>query len=345
LVLIFKSKSGICVKPHQGLIGKNQHQIFLFKFQPKNDNYLIEKLNIMLNYMPKHQLEVGLIGAGLLPYINLENNGVLYFAPTCKNKHSYQYFELTNLTRGVITYEWKIPYESKDLFSVDEIKSILQPYEKKKCLWKFTPDKIDKYNHKMNLVAWIDKNKPPKVYNFRILASCTSGSLQSNEMYKDFGSVIVGSSVSSEIIVLNNNDCYLDFELDVKQSVEESGSSTKMVSTNDLCTLELDKYSGHIEARSKLTIRCRFRPTRLINYQFVIQYKLIYSKQKNESSQSLIEKFENNLESPRENHSEVLCYLTANGVYPKLKITDIKGLGSASGLSKDYLWKLMSINE
>ena len=81
--------------------------------------------------MPKHQLEVSLIGAGMLPFVNLDNNGILYFAPTCKNKHSYQYYELTNLTRSVLSYEWKIPFESKDLFSVDEMKSTLQPYEVK----------------------------------------------------------------------------------------------------------------------------------------------------------------------------------------------------------------------
>jgi hypothetical protein len=42
---------------------------------------------------------------------------------------------------------------------------------------------------------------------------------------------------------------------------------------------------------------------------------------------------------------DVLCYLTANGVFPKLKVIDIKGLGSSSSLSKDYMWKLLSVNE
>ena len=120
------------MKPHQGLIKKSEHQIVLFKFVPKSDTYIIEKCLMTLNYMPgRHQLEVGVIGAGLLPYVHLENNGVLYFAPTCKYKESFQYYELTNQTRSVIGYEWKIPYESKDLFSVDSVKFVLQPYEKK----------------------------------------------------------------------------------------------------------------------------------------------------------------------------------------------------------------------
>ena len=76
-------------------------------------------------------LELPLVGAGLLPEVSLENNGVLYFPPTCKNTTAIQSHEIVNRTRSRIYFEWKIPYDSRKLFSVDEVSSFLEPYEKK----------------------------------------------------------------------------------------------------------------------------------------------------------------------------------------------------------------------
>lgn len=178
-----------------------------------------------------------------------------------------------------------------------------------------------------------------KSFNLRILGACTNGSLQSIEMYKDLGSIIVGNSVSSEIVLYNNNDCNLDFKVYVKQRTEENLASKVL---DDVCVLELETYKGHIQARSKFVIRCRIRPTRVIGYQFTVEYQIHYPNEKLENVVTLNDL--NDLSSPR-NQKEILCYLTANGVYPKLTITDIKALGPASNLSKDYLWKLLSINE
>lgn len=330
-------QSSWSIKPHKGLIQKDQHQIFLLKYVPKTDTYTFDKCEIMLNYMAKHVLEVALLGGGILPELSLENNGILYFPPTCRNNSSTQTFEIVNLTRSKIMYEWKIPYESKNLFSVDQVNSFLDPYEKKKCVWKFSPERIDKYNHKITLIAWIDGHRQTvKPYYLRVLGSCTHGSLQVTEMYKDFGSVVVGSSISTEVVVINNNDCSLDFELFVKQTTDESVSNKAI---DSICILEFENTIGHVEARSRSTIRCRLRPIRLINYQFTIEYRIIYP---NESSEFL--RAESDRDTPK-SQREILGYMTASGVFPKLTITDIKALGSASNLNKDYLWKLLSINE
>ncbi len=92
-------------------------------------------------------------------------------------------------------------------------------------------------------------------------------------MYLDFGSVVVGSSVSQEITVINNNDCPLDYELSVRQS---SGDAASAVS--DLCALELEEPLGRVEARSRQVVRCRLRPTRLVSYQFTVEYRIVYAR-------------------------------------------------------------------
>jgi hypothetical protein len=113
------------------MIKKNDHQIFVFKYTPKLESYIVEKLEIALNYMDKHMLEIGVVGGGVMPLVSLENNGILYFQPTCKNNNSFQLYEVTNLTRHTLNYEWKLPFEARNLFSVEEPVSALMPYEKK----------------------------------------------------------------------------------------------------------------------------------------------------------------------------------------------------------------------
>lgn len=166
-------------------------------------------------------------------------------------------------------------------------------------------------------------------------------------MYKDLGSIIIGGSSTSEIVICNNNDCGLSYELNVKQLIDESSNSGSSSKGNDqhsdYCILELDSLKGRIEGRAKHVVRCRIRPTRLVNYQFTVEYKIIYTNEE-EDEKRPIDLDNHNPPSPP-NQFETLCYLSATGVYPKLTITDVKGLGSASNLSKDYLWKILSINE
>lgn len=267
----------------------------------------------------------------------MENQGFLYFSPTCKNNFTVQSYELVNQTRGKLCYEWKIPYEYKKILSVDETTQCMEPHQVKQCMWRFAPDKIDKYNCKVMLVAWIEGDRKNfATYGLRLLGECTYGSLQAAEMYKDFGSVIVGSSVTSEITVINNNDCPMDYELFVKQTSDDPLADKTVCG---ICVLEIEKPIGHVEARSRATVRCRLRPTRLISYQFTIEYRIIYPNEEEPAGSD-----RTNPDTPR-NVRETFCYMTANGVYPKLKVNDIKCLGSASTLSQDYFWRLLSIDQ
>jgi hypothetical protein len=151
--------------------------------------------------------------------------------------------------------------------------------------------------------------------------------------------VVVGSSVTAELTLINHNDCGLAYELFVRQTVDESVASRFV---DSICTLEIEKPLGHVEARSRRQVRVRLRPIRLISYQFVIEYRIVYD---NEPKSEFVKTSEPDEASAQQQQREVLCYMTASGVYPKLNITDIKGLGSVSSLNKDYLWKLLSINE
>jgi cilia- and flagella-associated protein 65 len=155
------------------------------------------------------------------------------------------------------------------------------------------------------------------------------------------------------MILINNNDCDLNFELFVRQ---EGSDSSDSFFKNTLCILEFESYSGVVAARSKYIMRCRLRPTKIMNYQFVIEYRIVYPNETTEIQENVIDNNEKSdrtdsgthLSSTNESkndNKEVLSYMTLSGVYPKLSIIDVKALGVAANLSKDYLWKLLSLND
>lgn len=88
----------------------------------------------MLNYQKNNAIELPIFGGNASPEISMENNGILYFPPTCKNNSLSKSFEIVNLTPSKVNYEWKIPFESRNLFSVDQIQFHLDSFQKKVCL-------------------------------------------------------------------------------------------------------------------------------------------------------------------------------------------------------------------
>lgn len=100
------------------------------KYTP-TENILVETCEFMLNYRRKNNLQLPVLGGMAFAELALENNGILYFAPTCKNNSSVKTFEIANLTPSKVNYEWKIPYESRKLFDVDCLQFYLDPYERK----------------------------------------------------------------------------------------------------------------------------------------------------------------------------------------------------------------------
>lgn len=130
------------IRPKAGFIKKLEHQILIVKLKPRKDGIQVEKCELALNY--RHQqnasansskanmlLELPIVGAAASPELGLENDGVVYFAPTCKSSTSNKAYEIVNMTGSRVYYEWKIPYEAKELFAVDQVRSYLEPFQKK----------------------------------------------------------------------------------------------------------------------------------------------------------------------------------------------------------------------
>jgi hypothetical protein len=203
-------------------------------------------------------------------------------------------------------------------------------------LWKFSPTKLGNYNEKVSLAYWNENHSELKgIADLRLLGSCISGSLNCTETYKDLGTCVVGDSILSQLIVVNNFDCNLNFRVEAFSLDKDE---------NAVYTLELEKSILNIKARSKMPLNFRFRPNKSINYQFVIYYEIINLLENNNSicTQSNNDSHEKNLS---DKSKEILGYIIANSVYPKLRVIDVNGLGTASSINKSYLWRMLNINK
>jgi hypothetical protein len=105
--------------------------LFVYRFTPDRESHIFEKCSIKLNDSDNHISDLLLIATGEIPRLKVENDGVIYFKPTCKGNSTTQPFEIDNLARTKVNYEWKIPNEVKGLFSVAELSGTLDAYEKK----------------------------------------------------------------------------------------------------------------------------------------------------------------------------------------------------------------------
>ena len=123
------------IRPQQGLIRKNEHQIFVLKFRPRAASIVVERCELGLNYRRRGaaaaSLELPIVGGNASAELCLENNGVMFLPPTCRFNSTAKGFEMVNLTASRVHYEWKIPFEAAQLLGVDMVRSYMEPFEKR----------------------------------------------------------------------------------------------------------------------------------------------------------------------------------------------------------------------
>jgi hypothetical protein len=168
----------------------------------------------------------------------------------------------------------------------------------------------------------------------RLLGSCISGSLSCTETYKDLGTCVVGDSILSQLVIVNNYDCDLNFQLEVFSLDKDENANY---------TLELDNSILNIKARSKMMLNLRFRPNKSTNYQFVVYYEIVNTAENKSISAKRDDDSLVANSSPKA--KEILGYILANSVYPKLRVIDVRGLGTAASINKSYLWRMLNINK
>ncbi|CAH1790082.1 unnamed protein product [Owenia fusiformis] len=322
------------VKPTKGLLTEG-YQMFVVKTLPKEVKTYRQTLKLRLNDADKNTQDILVWGSAESAEVVLENGGELYFKPTCVGTASHQNYSIKNVSRIPLRFEWKLNHKDAKLLSVHPPEGTILPNESQNHTWAFKPTCKSKFVSKPSLIVWgqgqsaTSSAGKKKQFVLRVLGEGSLGQIESESTYIDFGNVVVGSSATQNIVLVNTSNCSLHYKLDVEQNV--TGDVPDEVINDDSIALQLDRSFGILPARSKVTVIGTVRPMRRLCYQFAISYQLITSQEGNNIDPELSE-------------AQHLCHILAMGVFPVMSITDARCYGSAIGISKKQLWNLFSLD-
>uniref|UniRef100_A0A3B4YKV7 Cilia and flagella associated protein 65 n=1 Tax=Seriola lalandi dorsalis TaxID=1841481 RepID=A0A3B4YKV7_SERLL len=147
---------------------------------------------------------------------------------------------------------------------------------------------------------------------------------QAENAVVDLEENLVGSYRSIEIPLVNNSPCPVSFHLSVQQTFLDE--ELIYDSETEPSALQLDCERGTITSHSTMLLRCTVKPYRRTQYLWKISYQTLNTS--------------GFVSSP----PQPVCEVRAKGVFPTLQVTDVCGCGSVAGLSKVYLWKLLSLD-
>ncbi|XP_015270852.1 PREDICTED: coiled-coil domain-containing protein 108 [Gekko japonicus] len=320
----------VLVKPHSGFIAPGAHQILILSTCPQETSVQQHSLSLHLNFSPSFTKEIILQSNAEPLVLLLEDDGSLYFKPTCVGLSSSRTFAIKNSTRLPMFFRWKIQQSDKKLLSVRPAEGTILPNEALAQIWTFTPNEQIKYLLRAWVTVWrdqeiLDDKAPESVrYPLRVIGEGALATLTALEEQVDVGSILVGRTQSCELVLLNNGACSLKYIFSVEQTI--TGPCDPEEVASDTLAIELDHYSGTIPARGKILLRATFSPARRLHYTWTIFYALSTVK----AMEPLVGK-------------QPVCSVTATGIYPSICITDACGTGSARGISKLHLWRLFSL--
>ncbi|XP_015724709.1 cilia- and flagella-associated protein 65 isoform X2 [Coturnix japonica] len=320
----------VLVKPHSGHIMPGGHQIFFLSTRPVNTVSQQHILPLQLNSYPGYTKEIVLRSCAESLLLLLEDNGNLYFKPVCIGTSSTQRYTIKNCTRLPMAFTWKIHHSDSKILSVRPAAGLLQPYEAMAQAWTFTPDNVTKYL--LRAAVFVGWESPAPVspqsihYNLRIVGEGALSTIRAQQEHLDLGSVLVGNQKDCSVVLLNDGICSLQYILSVEQLITGLCDSEEVFSGP--MALELEHSSGTIPARSKASVKVTVRPAQQLHYTWFISYTICTPA---------------DLASTKAKQ-QPLCCIEVTGAYPTLCVADACSAGSASGISRLLLWRLLSLD-
>lgn len=80
-----------------------------------------------MNDMEKNTHEVMMHGSAETPEVLLDNQGVMYFKPTCIGTASIRKYGVKNLSRMPLCFEWNIKHADAKNLVVEPASGVIQP--------------------------------------------------------------------------------------------------------------------------------------------------------------------------------------------------------------------------
>ncbi|XP_015251819.1 PREDICTED: coiled-coil domain-containing protein 108 [Cyprinodon variegatus] len=306
--------------PACGLIPPEKHQIITIRTVPTEDSPK-QGYNIPLQLnAAKVKKELNVVSVLEKPNVSLESGNTLYFHPTavgCRTQHPHS---IRNLSCLPIKFQWCISEAEQQLISVEPDAGELHPNESLVQMWSFSPVAKKTYTLKPTLSFW--SNESDKMHlTLELIGKASAVSIEAVKEVLDVGEILVGSCHLVDIPIVNKSPCPIYFRLSVQQMLREH-----LPNFEDNSALQLDCETGTIASHSTFFLQSTLRLCTKAQYFWAISYQIV-----NASGSSL-------------SRPQNLCEVQAKGVYPTLQVMDACSSGSMARLSKQYLWKLFSLD-
>ncbi|KAK2171090.1 hypothetical protein NP493_1104g03028 [Ridgeia piscesae] len=212
--------------------------------------------------------------------ILLDTNGEMFFKPTAVNSLSKRHYGIRNLSRIPLCFEWKMHAVDAEVLSVEPVTGVIEPNEKMFHRWYFRPKMADKkYVMRPTLLAWgkgqntTSSGGKCQQFIVRSIGEGVTAEIRAEVPYVDYGPIMVGSTISKELVLLNDGQCSLHYKLHVEQSIDNTFNSSQF--NTDPVGLQLEWQYGVLAARSKCSIGCLVRPVRRLFYKWTVHYQLL----------------------------------------------------------------------
>ncbi|KAJ8383584.1 hypothetical protein AAFF_G00216570 [Aldrovandia affinis] len=321
----------VSVHPASGLVRPGAHQILTLRGVPQEDHPPTLPVSLQLNASPKHTQALTVVSVVETPRVALEGDGSLFFKPTALGSSSLRSHMLKNTSRLPLHFHWQIHRPEDQVLSVQPEKGVLQPNDAQVLKWSFSPLAEMLYTLRPSLTFWpveATGNRKSRLC-IQVVGLASTGSIQVKQALIDLGQVLAGSCQSCDLPLINNGPCPLSFSLEVKQCIVGLGQGEDC--DRDAVALQLDSHRGMVPARSKMVVRSTVRLTRRAQYCWTISYQILSSTATGDGRSELA-------------GAQHLCQVKAEGVFPVLQVTDVRGSGGVEGLSKLQLWGLFSLD-
>nr|XP_033800998.1 cilia- and flagella-associated protein 65 [Geotrypetes seraphini]XP_033800999.1 cilia- and flagella-associated protein 65 [Geotrypetes seraphini]XP_033801000.1 cilia- and flagella-associated protein 65 [Geotrypetes seraphini] len=331
--LNYVSCPSIMVKPTSGYILPGAHQIILLRTSPKETTIERRVLYLQFNSCERYTQVILLLSRVEEPQLFLGNERRLLFKPTCVGNVTERSYTVKNCSRVPLHFEWKIQHCDREVLSVNPATGIIQPSDTVAQTWSFVPREQIKYMLKPSVLVWGVQehqdlvSRKRKHYTIRVIGEGCSGTISAEQDYLHLGNILVGTLQTCNLVLINSGNCSLDYELGVEQSI--TGLQDPDEEICDPLALELENSKGTIPARTKCFLKVTVRPIRRFFYTWSISYVMLTPKA---------------VDLTKIPVKTLLCRVVAQGVFPMLSITDACSAGSAKGIGKGHLWRLMSLD-
>ncbi|KAM8900796.1 cilia- and flagella-associated protein 65 isoform 3-T7 [Lycaon pictus] len=269
-----QSSSDISLRPSSGLVAPKAHQILFVCTYPKGNSWKQHIFYLQFNFCPQYLKEVIMQSREEPLQLKLDTCRSVFFKPTWVGCSSTSLFTFHNPLRLPLEFEWRISQQHRKMLAVQPARGLIQPSDSLTLTWTFSPLEETKYLFRVGMWVWKaglpPNTKPPATthYMLRLVGVGITSSLSAKEKELDFGNVLVNSTQSRLLVLLNDGNCTLYYRLYLEQcSPKVMGSSPP--------ALQLDRTEGSMPPRSRDTICLTASPNQRSQYSWTISYSLL----------------------------------------------------------------------